>query len=97
MKSGEAIAIRIPESGVERKGKSIAAPPLPDSSVKTVKHSRSGGWKRGLAIFDFVLRLIGVAAALAATTIMGTTDETLPFFTQFIQFKASYDDLPAFT
>ncbi|KAH6793642.1 hypothetical protein C2S52_004119 [Perilla frutescens var. hirtella] len=28
---------------------------------------------------------------------MGTTDETLPFFTQFFQFQASYDDLPAFT
>ncbi|KAH6773028.1 hypothetical protein C2S51_011432 [Perilla frutescens var. frutescens] len=28
---------------------------------------------------------------------MGTTDETLPFFTQFFQFQASYDDLPTFT
>ncbi|KAK4482726.1 hypothetical protein RD792_009893 [Penstemon davidsonii] len=28
---------------------------------------------------------------------MGTTDQTLPFFTQFFQFQASYDDLPAFT
>nr|DAD34919.1 TPA_asm: hypothetical protein HUJ06_005559 [Nelumbo nucifera] len=28
---------------------------------------------------------------------MGTTNETLPFFTQFIQFKAQYNDLPSFT
>ncbi|CAN4100781.1 unnamed protein product [Withania somnifera] len=28
---------------------------------------------------------------------MGTTDETLPLFTQFFQFQASYDDLPAFS
>ncbi|KAB1208108.1 CASP-like protein 1 [Morella rubra] len=28
---------------------------------------------------------------------MGTTNETLPFFTQFIQFKAQYNDLPTFT
>ncbi|KAJ6924072.1 hypothetical protein NC652_017395 [Populus alba x Populus x berolinensis] len=27
---------------------------------------------------------------------MGTSDETLPFFTQFFQFQASYDDLPTF-
>ncbi|KAI3826314.1 hypothetical protein L1987_00360 [Smallanthus sonchifolius] len=28
---------------------------------------------------------------------MGSTDQTLPFFTQFFQFKAEFDDLPAFT
>ncbi|XP_042023877.1 casparian strip membrane protein 3-like [Salvia splendens] len=28
---------------------------------------------------------------------MGTTHQTLPFFTQFFQFQASYDDLPTFT
>ncbi|KAJ6914608.1 hypothetical protein NC651_016782 [Populus alba x Populus x berolinensis] len=27
---------------------------------------------------------------------MGTSGETLPFFTQFFQFQASYDDLPTF-
>ncbi|RVX11794.1 Casparian strip membrane protein 1 [Vitis vinifera] len=53
-------------------------------------------WKKGLAIFDFLLRLAAIAATLAAATTMGTTDETLPFFTQFFQFQASFDDLPAF-
>ncbi|KAL5215316.1 hypothetical protein ABZP36_004468 [Zizania latifolia] len=28
---------------------------------------------------------------------MGTTNETLPFFTQFIQFEAKYSDLPSLT
>ncbi|KAJ6425601.1 hypothetical protein OIU84_026220 [Salix udensis] len=55
-----------------------------------------GGYKRGLAIFDVVLRLGAVAATLAAAAIMGTSDQTLPFFTQFFQFEASYDDLPTF-
>ncbi|CAA3021261.1 casparian strip membrane 1 [Olea europaea subsp. europaea] len=27
---------------------------------------------------------------------MGTTEQTLPFFTQFFQFQASYGDLPTF-
>ncbi|EYU26727.1 hypothetical protein ABFS82_04G210700 [Erythranthe guttata] len=90
-REGEA-AINIPESK-STKGKNVAhtttlmaAPPPP-----------RGGWKRGVAIFDFILRISGLVAALAATTTMGTTDETLPFFTQFFQFQASYDDLPAFT
>ncbi|KAG6744995.1 hypothetical protein NC652_036501 [Populus alba x Populus x berolinensis] len=55
-----------------------------------------GGYKKGLAIFDFVLRLGAVAAALAAAATMGTSGQTLPFFTQFFQFEASYDDLPTF-
>ncbi|GFZ08892.1 uncharacterized protein family [Actinidia rufa] len=38
----------------------------------------------------------GEITALAATATMGTTDQTLPFFTQFFQFQASYDDLPTF-
>lgn len=55
------------------------------------------GYKRGIAIFDLVLRLGALISALSATITMGTTDQTLPFFTQFLQFQASYDDLPAFT
>ncbi|CAI0391297.1 unnamed protein product [Linum tenue] len=27
---------------------------------------------------------------------MGSSEQTLPFFTQFFQFRASYDDLPTF-
>ncbi|KAL4182579.1 hypothetical protein AMTRI_Chr11g150810 [Amborella trichopoda] len=76
-----------------------AHPPPPQvapSPVKTKPKMRVGV-RRGLAVFDFVLRLFAIGAALAATTTMGTTDQTLPFFTQFFQFQASYNDLPAFT
>lgn len=78
------------------KGKSAAAPAAFTATSKATSRQQ-GGWKRGVAIFDFILRLCALIAALAATIAMGTTDQTLPFFTQFFQFQASYDDLPAFT
>ncbi|XP_068643971.1 casparian strip membrane protein 1-like [Aristolochia californica] len=58
---------------------------------------RAGGVNRGLSIFDFILRLVALMGALGSAISMGTTNETLPFFTQFIRFKAEYDDLPSFT
>ncbi|CAH2054035.1 unnamed protein product [Thlaspi arvense] len=58
--------------------------------------SGSGGYKRGLSIFDFLLRLAAIVAASVAAATMFTSDETLPFFTQFLQFQAGYDDLPTF-
>ncbi|XP_047326253.1 casparian strip membrane protein 3-like [Impatiens glandulifera] len=72
---------------------------IPETTTKSIKLERGGGggWKRGVGIFDFILRLSAIAASLAAAVTMGTTDQTLPFFTQFFQFQASYDDLPAFT
>ncbi|PSR95462.1 Casparian strip membrane protein like [Actinidia chinensis var. chinensis] len=85
-KSSNETTIHISESKSARSKVVATPPPLP-----------AGGWKRGVAIFDFILRLCGITAALAATTTMGTTDQTLPFFTQFFQFQASYDDLPAFS
>ncbi|RID67090.1 hypothetical protein BRARA_D02194 [Brassica rapa] len=47
-----------------------------------VAATAGGGYKRGLAIFDFLLRLAAI--------------ETLPFFTQFLQFQAGYDDFATF-
>ncbi|KAH6762173.1 hypothetical protein C2S52_019606 [Perilla frutescens var. hirtella] len=81
MEKGEATAIDI----MERKGK---APLL---------GARAAGFKRSAAIFDLILRISAATAALAATITMGTTEQTLPFFTQFFQFQASYEDLPTFT
>lgn len=92
-KSSGETAINIPESSKSTKGKALAYTAL----TKATPHPRAGGWKRGVAIFDFILRIFALVATLAATTTMGTTDQTLPFFTQFFQFQASYDDLPAFT
>ncbi|KAF7147821.1 hypothetical protein RHSIM_Rhsim03G0069900 [Rhododendron simsii] len=85
----------------EAKGKAplLATPPgLVAKGMAALRghEDNRGGYKRGIAIVDFVLRLSTLAVAIAATAIMGTTDQTLPFFTQFFQFQASYDDLPAF-
>ncbi|KAF4390774.1 hypothetical protein G4B88_015664 [Cannabis sativa] len=53
--------------------------------------------RRGISMLDFVLRLIGIVGTMASAIAMATTDETLPFATRFVRFKANYDDLPTFT
>ncbi|KAJ4960951.1 hypothetical protein NE237_020861 [Protea cynaroides] len=57
----------------------------------------SPGINKGISILDFILRIVAVIGTLASAIAMGTTNETLPFFTQFIQFRAQYSDLPTFT
>lgn len=89
-------AIHITESK-SAKAKSAAPPPVAISATTKAASHQQGGWKRGVVIFDFILRLCALIAALTATITMGTTDQTLPFFTQFFQFQASYDDIPTFT
>ncbi|KAL2511072.1 Casparian strip membrane protein 3 [Abeliophyllum distichum] len=93
-KSSGETAINITESK-SSKGKAPATNYI--ATTKATPYQQQGGWKRGISIFDFILRICALVAALTATTTMGTTDQTLPFFTQFFQFQASYDDLPAFT
>ncbi|KAG8387473.1 hypothetical protein BUALT_Bualt02G0024900 [Buddleja alternifolia] len=90
-KTNTETTINMPESK-STKGKAMAY-----TAITNATPHRQGGWKRGVAIFDFILRICALVAALVATTTMGTTDQTLPFFTQFFQFQASYDDLPTFT
>ncbi|KAK6128358.1 hypothetical protein DH2020_012639 [Rehmannia glutinosa] len=55
------------------------------------------GVNRGVAVLDFILRIVAIIATLASAIAMGTTNESLPFFTQFIRFRAKYNDLPTFT
>lgn len=55
------------------------------------------GVNRGVSILDFIFRLVALVGTLGSAIAMGTTNETLPFFTQFIRFRAEYDDLPTFT
>ncbi|XP_047963677.1 casparian strip membrane protein 1-like [Salvia hispanica] len=59
--------------------------------------TRVTGANRGVAVLDFILRLVAIVATLASAIAMGTTNESLPFFTQFIRFRAKYSDLPTFT
>ncbi|XP_010557426.1 PREDICTED: casparian strip membrane protein 3 [Tarenaya hassleriana] len=82
------------------KGKAVFAPPANYKDVldqRKQEQVKADGLKRGVAIFDFVLRLIAAITAMAAAAKMATTDETLPFFTQFLQFQADYTDLPTFS
>ncbi|KAM3374269.1 casparian strip membrane protein 2 [Capsicum galapagoense] len=91
-------AVNIPETESTKLKSSSAAPAATVvTTTKAIPHNPKAGWRRGVAIFDFILRLCALVFALAAATTMGTTDETLPLFTQFFQFEASYDDLPAFS
>ncbi|KAJ3672883.1 hypothetical protein LUZ60_006257 [Juncus effusus] len=55
------------------------------------------GMSRGISVLDLIFRCVAIIGTLASAISMGTTNETLPFFTQFIRFKAQYDDLPTFT
>ncbi|CAA2987588.1 casparian strip membrane 1 [Olea europaea subsp. europaea] len=93
MEKSESTKIEIAETSKERKGK---APLLGAVPPVAAVHGR-GRYKRGISIFDLILRISAVSSALGATVIMGTAEQTLPFFTQFFQFQASYDDLPTFT
>uniref|UniRef100_A0A8I6YDB3 CASP-like protein n=2 Tax=Hordeum vulgare subsp. vulgare TaxID=112509 RepID=A0A8I6YDB3_HORVV len=64
---------------------------------ETSKAPLSKGVSRGVSMLDLILRVIAVVCTLASAIAMGTTNETLPLFTPFIQFKARYSDLPALT
>ncbi|KAJ8750034.1 hypothetical protein K2173_013949 [Erythroxylum novogranatense] len=101
-KGGEAtISIDEPKTDAKEKGiapvPATAPAPAPVVASKKAAQQPRGGWRKGLAIFDFVLRLCAITASLAATAVMATTQETLPFFTQFFQFQAQYNDLPTLT
>ncbi|CAN1134026.1 Casparian strip membrane protein 1 [Linum perenne] len=91
------------ESRAVAKGKAplITETTYSDGGAKgrSIIHSNKGrttGYKKGIAIFDLVLRIGALVAALVAAGTMGSSEQTLPFFTQFFQFRASYDDLPTF-
>lgn len=80
------------------KGKTIAAATPPSATLVSTKATPlpRGGWKKGVAIIDFILRLGAIGAALGAAVLMGTNEQILPFFTQFLQFHAQWDDFPIF-
>ncbi|MBA0567146.1 hypothetical protein Goshw_026028 [Gossypium schwendimanii] len=85
MKSSDHSSINVAESSGVEKGK---------GSLIATSREQKKGFKKGLGILDFLLRLGAIISTIAAAATMGTSDETLPFFSQFFQFEASYDDLP---
>lgn len=97
MEKGDSTTVDIELTSKERKGKAPLLAGAFATARSNVEQDKVGARKKGVAVFDLVLRIAALISALAATITMGTTDQTLPFFTQFFQFQASYDDLPAFT
>ncbi|KAF7002738.1 hypothetical protein CFC21_018179 [Triticum aestivum] len=57
---------------------------------------RSDRGSRCMAFLDFLLRIAAFGPALAAAIATGTSDETLSVFTEFFQFRARFDEFPAF-
>ncbi|XP_066328433.1 casparian strip membrane protein 3-like, partial [Miscanthus floridulus] len=59
--------------------------------------SRRAAANRWLAVLDLILCFVAVIATVGSAIAMGTTNQTLPFFTQFLRFKARYSDLSTLT
>lgn len=81
------------------RGKSIDVGDAPPPAVVVTTKAtplRKGGMKKGIAILDFILRLSAIGSSLGAAALMGTNEQILPFFTQFLQFHAQWDDFPMF-
>ncbi|OMO79323.1 hypothetical protein CCACVL1_13749 [Corchorus capsularis] len=58
---------------------------------------RSTAVNKGVSVLDFIFRILALIGTLGSAIAMVTTNETLPFFTRFLRFRAEYDDLPSFT
>lgn len=96
MDSKESENISVTDAKAEAKGKAVeGAPPVVVTPKTKTKIRREP--KKGLAIIDLVLRFGASAAAVAAAYTTGNAEQILPFFTQFLQFHAQYNDLPTFT
>ncbi|KAK0584421.1 hypothetical protein LWI29_012960 [Acer saccharum] len=67
------------------------------AAIELGEAKAKGGMNKGVSILDFILRLLAFFGTLGSAISMGTTNETLPFFTQFIRFRVEYNDLPTFT
>ena len=64
---------------------------------KSTGSTSRGGVNKGVSILDFIFRILAFIGTLGSAIAMVTTNEKLPFFTRFLQFRAEYDDLPTFT
>uniref|UniRef100_A0ACD5UTB8 Uncharacterized protein n=1 Tax=Avena sativa TaxID=4498 RepID=A0ACD5UTB8_AVESA len=80
-----------------------AAAAAPAAATKTTARKfpmrlfhRSDRGSRCMAFLDFLLRIAAFGPVLAAAIATGTSGETLSVFTEFYQFRALFDDFPAF-
>ncbi|XP_062184307.1 casparian strip membrane protein 1 [Phragmites australis] len=83
------------EAGAAGKAPTTAATTAPrKTGVPFFRRADRGS--RCVALIDFVLRIAAFGPTLAAAIATATSDETLSVFTQFFQFRARFDDFPAF-
>ncbi|TKY63134.1 Casparian strip membrane protein 5 [Spatholobus suberectus] len=95
-KAGEVSAVtKVEKKGTDKRKGVTWANPVSEDSVPT-KAAPISRWKKGIAITDFVLRLGVIGAAMGSAVTMGTNEEQLPFFTQFLQFHAQWSQFPMF-
>lgn len=69
----------------------------PEVDEESESSTPKAGMNRGISKLDFIMRTVAAIGTLGSAIAMGTTNKTLPFFTQFIRFRAEYNDLPTFT
>ncbi|CAL4967064.1 unnamed protein product [Urochloa decumbens] len=81
----------------EEHGETSAKAAAAALEVASASGGRSRAASRGLGVLDLILRFVAVIGTVGSAIAMGTTNQTLPFFTQFLRFKAQYDDLPTLT
>ncbi|GJX99050.1 casparian strip membrane protein 1 [Tanacetum coccineum] len=67
-----------------------------ETGGSTSRVSARVGSNKGISLMDLILRIVGVVGTLGSSIAMGTTEQTLPFFTRFVRFSAQYDDFPSF-
>ncbi|RDX68432.1 hypothetical protein CR513_52585, partial [Mucuna pruriens] len=97
MDTGKGGEVTMVEAKGSEKGKGVTwAVPVSEDSVSSRKGALITRWKKGIAITDFVLRLGAIGAAMGSAVTMGNNEEQLPFFTQFLQFHAQWNDFPVF-
>ncbi|KAM3339910.1 hypothetical protein P3S68_029780 [Capsicum galapagoense] len=83
MEKSESTKVDVVETTKERKGKApllgTTAPVAATAAAASATHAKRSA-KRGIAIFDLILRIAAFASALGATVAMATTDETLVIY-----------------
>lgn len=68
----------------------------PEVDEESNDSTPKAGPNRGISKLDFIMRIVAAIGTLGSAVAMGTTNESIPFFTRFIRFRAEYDDLPTF-